>query len=134
MFFGESAFKETIDGVIKRIISFSEKARREGLLSLEGELDKTVLQFRQNLFEYGMRFVIDGTDTKLIKKILRNIKKHKTPQESQKVIDNLCIAGVLGIQRGDNPQILLVLLDSIVPENARSNWLKEEVNKINGVS
>lgn len=50
------------------LIQFAEKARREGLLSLEPELQAINNKFTSQ----GMQLVIDGTDPEVIKKILES--------------------------------------------------------------
>jgi chemotaxis protein MotA len=59
---------ETIDlmGLIQTLVSFAEKARREGLLALEedaGQLDDEFLR-------KSIQLVVDGTDPELVKSIL----------------------------------------------------------------
>lgn len=53
------------------LVSFSEKARREGLLSLENEVAKIPDKFLQ----LGIQLVIDGTDIELVREILTNKKE-----------------------------------------------------------
>lgn len=48
------------------LIAFAEKARREGLLSLEDELEKVADPFLAK----GVRLVVDGTDPALVRDIL----------------------------------------------------------------
>ncbi len=60
------------------LVSFAEKARREGLLSLEQELESVTDRFTRQ----GMQLVIDGTDPEITREILEsNIavleKRHK---------------------------------------------------------
>lgn len=67
----------TIDAY-KTLILFSEKARREGLLSLEQELENVTDHYTRQ----GMQLVIDGTDPEITREILEsNIavleKRHK---------------------------------------------------------
>ena len=54
----------TIDVLVK----FSEKARREGLLSLEAE----IAQIEDEFLKKGLQMVVDGTDSELVKSILDN--------------------------------------------------------------
>ena len=49
--------------LISTMVSFSEQARREGLLALEDSLDDLDDKF----MEKGLRLVVDGTDPSLIK-------------------------------------------------------------------
>lgn len=52
--------------VISILVSFAEKARREGLLALEEEANQLDDEFLQK----GIQLVVDGTDPKLVKNIL----------------------------------------------------------------
>lgn len=54
--------------LISTMVSFSEQARREGLLALEDSLD----ELEDKFMEKGLRLVVDGTDPSLIKNILYN--------------------------------------------------------------
>jgi len=53
---------------IMTLVSFSEKARREGLLALEDDLDELDDQFLRK----GLQLVVDGTDPELVKTIMFN--------------------------------------------------------------
>ncbi len=52
--------------VITDLVSFSERARREGLLALEDNLDEVEDEFMRK----GIQLVVDGTDPEIIKNIL----------------------------------------------------------------
>jgi chemotaxis protein MotA len=52
---------------IKTLVTFAEKARREGLLVLEDDLRSTEDEFLRR----GVQLVVDGTDPELVKEILR---------------------------------------------------------------
>lgn len=54
--------------VIRELVTFSEAARKEGLLSLDDKLDDVEDEF----LKMGMRLVVDGSDPEVIKKILYN--------------------------------------------------------------
>lgn len=54
--------------LISTLVSFSEQARKEGLLALEDGLDDLDDKF----LEKGLRLVVDGTDPSLIKGVLYN--------------------------------------------------------------
>lgn len=51
---------------ITNLVSFAEKARREGLLALEEEAEEAGDEFLQK----GMQLVVDGTDPEIIKTVL----------------------------------------------------------------
>lgn len=55
-------------GTIDIMVKFSEKARREGLLSLEAE----IAQIEDEFLKKGLQMVVDGTDPELVKNILDN--------------------------------------------------------------
>lgn len=58
--------KLNIDSLIPMLVSFSEKSRREGLLSLEDDIENI-----EDLFlKTGLQLVVDGTDPDVIKTIL----------------------------------------------------------------
>ncbi len=52
--------------LIVTIVSFSEKARREGLLALEDDLD----ELDDVYMKKGLQLVVDGTDPELVKNIM----------------------------------------------------------------
>lgn len=55
-----------ITSIITLISSFSDKARREGILSLEAELSKIDDEF----LKLGIQLIVDGTDPALVRDIL----------------------------------------------------------------
>ncbi|MDR2633469.1 MAG: MotA/TolQ/ExbB proton channel family protein [Treponema sp.] len=62
----QAVFNE--EGVITKLLAFSDKARREGLLALEEELEDLDDEFMKK----GMRLVVDGTDGAIIRELLEN--------------------------------------------------------------
>ena len=54
--------------IITMLVTFSEKARREGLLALEDDLE----QLEDEFLKKGIQLVVDGTDPEIIKSILYN--------------------------------------------------------------
>jgi len=55
-------------GIITKLIGMSEKARREGLLALEEELEDLEDEFMKK----GLRLVVDGTDAEVIRNLMEN--------------------------------------------------------------
>ncbi|MDR1058173.1 MAG: MotA/TolQ/ExbB proton channel family protein [Treponema sp.] len=53
-------------GIITKLMAFSDKARREGLLALEEELEDLDDEFLKK----GLRLVVDGTDQEIIRTLL----------------------------------------------------------------
>lgn len=60
--------KTNVDEIIPRLVTFSEKSRREGLLSLEDDIET----LDDDFFRQGIQLVVDGTDPDVIKNILYN--------------------------------------------------------------
>jgi chemotaxis protein MotA len=62
--FSVPTFNES--AIIQKLVAFSEKARREGLLALEDELEDLEDEFMKK----GLRLVVDGTDAAIIRDLL----------------------------------------------------------------
>ncbi|MDR0322469.1 MAG: MotA/TolQ/ExbB proton channel family protein [Treponema sp.] len=62
--FSVPAYNE--QAIIQKLVAFSEKARREGLLALEDELEDLEDEFMKK----GLRLVVDGTDQTIIRDLL----------------------------------------------------------------
>jgi chemotaxis protein MotA len=62
--FNVATLNET--GIIQKLMSMSEKARREGLLALEEELEDLNDEFMKK----GLRLVVDGTDAEIIRTLM----------------------------------------------------------------
>ena len=62
-------YKQDLDpgGTINMLVTLSEKARREGLLALEDDIEEVDDPFLKK----GVQLVVDGTDPELVKRIMR---------------------------------------------------------------
>jgi chemotaxis protein MotA len=58
--------KQSAIDVVSTLVSFSEKARREGILSLENSMD----EIQDDFIRLGLRLAVDGVEPELIKDIL----------------------------------------------------------------
>ena len=96
---------------VTRALKFSEKARTEGLLAIEDSLLDEDKVNNRDIFEYGMRFVVDGTDAELIKGILENIIEQEN-DKYKKVLMNIQKEAVLCLQVGDNTRMIFYRLNS----------------------
>ena len=54
--------------IISTLVNFSERARREGLLALEDDLEEV----EDNFMKKGIQLVVDGTDPEIIRSLLYN--------------------------------------------------------------
>lgn len=99
------------------LVGLAEKARSEGLLSLEDEIDT----IPDPLVAAALTLIVDGTDPELVRGILekRIVAGGKRGAELRREL--LTLEGILHIQCGDNPSIvrssLRALLAPEVPPN-----------------
>jgi flagellar motor component MotA len=103
-------FIKEYDAIVGRILALSEKARREGLLALEEESDQEKINER-DIFDYGIRFVIDGVDKETIEKILSNIINQEK-DEYKRILKTIQKEAALMIQDGTNPRVMYAVLNS----------------------
>jgi chemotaxis protein MotA len=113
-FFGgfRTAFTEPVyheRDIIATLVSFAEKARREGLLALETEANALEDEFMRK----GIQLVIDGRDTDVIRRVLETEVSHVQEQgaKAEAVFMNLggysptlgiigTVLGLIGMLRG----------------------------------
>ena len=122
-------FMTEYQSVSARAIQLSKKARREGLLALEEMIDPEKVKQR-DILEYGLRFVVDGTDASVIRDILENI----IDQEKDKYARKLMIIKeetVLSVQAGDNTRILAYKLNSFTDLSLEDDPIMQEIMKEN---
>jgi len=99
-----------LNAVIDQLVAFAGKARREGWLSFDGEVDELPIPS----MALGLRLVVDAVDPAEITRILRIrvvTSGHTGPALVQ---DLLVMEGVLAIQRGLNPEHVRTLLTSVL--------------------
>jgi flagellar motor component MotA len=96
--------------MLEYTLNCAEKARREGILALEEDFDQGKIDER-DIFAYGLSFVVDGTDSALIEKILSNIIAQEKDEDSR-ILKMIQKEAVLAIQEGLSPRILFHLLTS----------------------
>jgi flagellar motor component MotA len=97
-------FVESYYKLAQKMCRLLEKARREGLLSLEDELGSL-----DRFLTLGLRLVVDGTDADMVRDILRlNIKREH--DHYKKLLKQQAAAGILSIQTGDSTESLLLNL------------------------
>lgn len=105
--FVEPVYNET--DVIATLVSFAEKARREGLLALENE----AADLDDDFMRKGIQLVIDGRDTEVIRKVLETEVSHVQERgtKAEAVFTNLggysptlgiigTVLGLIGMLRG----------------------------------
>ena len=105
-------FIEAYFNTINLAMNWAKKARCEGLLALEEDLDFEK-SLDRDIFHYGMRFVVDGTDYEFIDTILSRIITHEK-DSLKSLLKTIQKEAVLAIQEGVNPRILVLVLNSYV--------------------
>ncbi|MDR0390109.1 MAG: MotA/TolQ/ExbB proton channel family protein [Spirochaetaceae bacterium] len=68
-------------GIITKLMAFSDKARREGLLALEEELEDLDDEFMKK----GLRLVVDGTDADVIRTLMETELNQIQERHSAKI-------------------------------------------------
>ena len=94
-----------------RVIKLAEKARGEGILAMEEEIDSGKYN-QQDILEYGIRLVVDGTDAVTIRDILSNIVNQEKDKYAHLLME-IKKEAVLLIQSGGDPQFIAFTLDSL---------------------
>jgi len=84
-----------------------EKSRREGLLSLEENLD----DIDDTFFKRGLRLAIDGTSPVFIEKILTNLIEQEK-DEYERTLKIIKKEAIISLQSGLNIRLFLNLLNS----------------------
>ena len=80
----QAIFPKNVDlgDLVLTFVSYSEKARREGLLSLEEDLK----DIKDDVTRLGLQLVIDGTDPEIVRNIMENLSN--SIEEDEKVSAN----------------------------------------------
>jgi chemotaxis protein MotA len=84
--------------LINTVVRMAERARREGLLALEADLEETNDEFLRK----GIQLIVDGTDPELVRNVLETEismmeDRHKTGASIMSVMATMCPAyGMLG--------------------------------------
>ncbi|MBN2040954.1 MAG: motility protein A [Spirochaetes bacterium] len=103
------------DEMIITLVSFSEKARREGLLALEDDLDELEDAFLRK----GIQLVVDGTDPELVRRIMETELEHlmSRHETGKKIFDDWALLapafGMIGTLMG-----LILMLVNIEDKSA----------------
>jgi flagellar motor component MotA len=121
-------FTKEYHKIARRALNLAEKARCEGLLSLEESIDENKYNQR-DIMELGLLLVADGTDREIIDKILSNIINLETDSDI-KVLKTIKKEAVLSIADGDNPRIMILLLNSYVDIEKENEYAMKQYREI----
>ena len=111
MYFSDEDKKSCLP-LINKIIELGNIARMKGVLVLQLEIEQ-----EQSLFlKTAGNLIINGTDPQIVKEILQNLILSENHTGAQ-LLERLIIAeGILGVQSGENPDILAMRLASMLGE------------------
>ena len=114
---------------IDTALGAAAKARREGLLALDGDVDREKAGQR-DIFHYGLQFAVDGAASEIIDKIITNIAAQEK-DEYTRLLKTIQKEAVMCIQQGYNPNLLHCVLNSytdlpIKDEEARFGDAEDE--------
>jgi flagellar motor component MotA len=115
-------FIKEYNTLIERTYLFYKKAYREGLLSLEDMIDEEKY-LKRDIFEYGMRLVIDGIDTSIINQILTNIVELEI-EKDKKTLKTMQKEVVLAFKNGWYNRLVLLLINSHVNIDIEEIFIK----------
>jgi flagellar motor component MotA len=121
----KTEFNELCKKFIVKTLLFSEKARREGLLSLEDELyDYDEKLCERDIFLTGMRLVVDGVDKRIIEKILSNLIDQEKDEKTH-LLKTMQKEAILLIYEGASQWLVYQVLDSYIDDS-----LSKEIEKL----
>jgi phosphoribosylformimino-5-aminoimidazole carboxamide ribonucleotide (ProFAR) isomerase len=93
-------------------------------LALEDGLDQEMADMR-DIFEYGMRFAVDGIDWIMIDKILSNIIKQEKDEQMQ-LLKTIQKAAVFTIQVGFGVRTIYAVLNSYTDISIKEDEIKPD--------
>jgi len=123
-------FIEIYTEIVRLAITFCESTRREGILSLDRRLSKLSITNDRDIFTYGIRLAVDGTEPELTEKILDNLIA-QTEDHDKRTLKMIQKEAVLAIQEGLNTRIMLAILNSYTDLSLAEN--KDIINEINDI-
>lgn len=108
--------KQKLSILIERLVLFSETARREGLLALEDGFD----EIHDPFLLQAIQFVVDGVDPYILRTILYTKIYYGGHYGLRLLAMIIAAEGVLSIQCGDNPIVLLYQLCSLLGDEGET--------------
>ncbi len=101
--------------MIQTLVSFAFKSRREGLLSLEGDIPS--IEFP--LLRQGLQLIVDGTDPLFVRSIMEQTMMTSETKGKDLLELLLMTEACLLIQSGENPRIIKEYLCSFLGINGQ---------------
>ena len=110
-------FIEQTANAARRAYQFSVKSRKEGLAGLEDDIDTEALK-RGDVFEFGMRFALEGAGFEQVDGILSGMIGREKNEYAMR-LKTIQKEAVICIQRGDYLFILLNIIFSFLNDDEK---------------
>lgn len=111
-----NAISRVIDAY-KRVMSFVELARREGLIALEEACeDLNQNDIAQKFLFKGLMMIVDGTEPEIVSEMGMNRIAVNACHSYEGLIILMYHKAVLMMQQGDNPLVIGAYMQSLMPE------------------
>jgi len=117
-------------GMCKVLHDFSVKARREGILALEEGLDDNTGMYEDlhgmlwDYFKLLMRYVVDGTDESVVAGCAKYLVETTNANNDVRLTMMVIAEGVISVQAGDNPRVLIGKMVSMLGWDGRKECLE----------
>ena len=98
-------------------MKLAAKAKKQGIASLEEEIE----DIDDELFKQGLRFIVDGTEPRLIDEILTNRTSHEKDKHTR-LFKTIQKRAVLGLQAGESFLVfyhVLLSLPGLTPKEEK---------------
>jgi len=118
-------FVEKYSDLVKLVTNRIEKATKNGLLSLEDDLDLEKIHDR-DILEYGIMLVCNGYDAEVIKEILFNIISQEK-DEYMRLFKNIQSEAVYCINIGCDIKLTYYILNSLSGFSFKDDPMKDFV-------
>jgi len=111
----------------ERTLYLAKKARNEGLLSLEDDIDEANIK-KGDIFDYGLRFSIDGTNDEIVERILSNLINQEK-DNTLKRMKAIQKEAVFAIYSGLSSKLTISLLHSLSGLSFEEDEIYQEIYK-----
>jgi len=112
--------KEACIPLFAKFIKYANQARAENLFALEA-----IIKTEEDLFlREGMMMIIDGFDAEHVQRILSKLILSDRRTGAELLQRLVMVEGILGIQRGDNPFVIIAHMSSLLGEK----YFKRTIN------
>ena len=124
-------FVESFVIILQKALNCLKRARKEGMIALDNDLDNEKVEER-DIFEYGLRLVIDGCDPEIIEKVLSNIIAQEK-DEYLRLLKTIQKEAILMIGVGEHPVLLFWVLNSYTDIPLNDEKMKDIIDMIKDI-